>query len=83
MRNCESGHMALQKLRQGGRPYLGDRHQVATKIPIPQAEKLRAVVDILGTTTSSYIAKLIADDLAKIDLDEVRNQEILPIDQAS
>lgn len=74
--------MAIQKRTSGGRPSKGDRHVLTTRIPTAQAEKLFAVADAQGISASSFIAEVMAEKLATIDLDKLRNQEALPIDKA-
>lgn len=79
--------MALEKRATGGRPSLGPRHAIQTKLPIPEAEKLRELTDLLGTSSSAYISQIMIEHLSTIDMVEVRShiqgQEALPLDQAS
>lgn len=74
--------MALKKLSTG-RPSLGERHTFAAKLPIKEAEKLRRIIEIEGTNAVAYIAKVMSDHLAQIDVEEMTGQEALPIDKAS
>lgn len=75
--------MAIQKRTTGGRPSKGDRHVLTTRIPVAQAEKLFAVADAQGISASSFIAEVMAEKLATIDIHELSGQEALPIDKAS
>ena len=74
--------MPLQKLNQGGRPSKGDRHTFVVKPDIERARKLRAIVEILGTNAVDYLTPIVAAHVDAIDLDELRNQEALPIAKA-
>lgn len=75
--------MAIQRRASGGRPSKGDRHVLTTRIPTAEAEKLFAVADALGTSASSFIAEVMAEKLASIDLDKLSGQEALPLSKAS
>lgn len=79
--------MALAKRATGGRPSLGPRHAIQTKLPIPEAEKLRELTDLLGTSSSAYISQIMVEHLASIDMVDVRarvqGQEALTFHQAS
>ena len=75
--------MTIQRRGSGGRPSKGDRHVLTTRIPTAEAEKLFAVADALGTSASSFIAEVMAEKLASIDLDKLSDQEALPFNKAS
>ena len=75
--------MAIQKLAQGGRPSKGPRHTFVVKPDLARAEKLRAIMDILGTNAVDYLTPLVARHIDSIDLEQLRNQETLPIPKAS
>ncbi len=75
--------MAIQRRAAGGRPSKGDRHVLTTRLPIADAEKLFAVADALGTSASSFIAEVMAEKLAHMDLDKLSSQEALPLTKAS
>ncbi|WP_024476397.1 hypothetical protein [Arthrobacter sp. CAL618] len=75
--------MAIQRRASGGRPSKGDRHVLTTRIPTAEAEKLFAVADALGTSASSFIAEVMAEKLATIDLSQLTSQEALPFSRAS
>ena len=74
--------MAIQKLAQGGRPSKGPRHTFVVKPDLARAEKLRAIMEILGTNAVDYLTPLVASHIDSIDLEELRNQETLPIAKA-
>ena len=71
--------MAVQKLSQGGRPSKGPRHTVVVKLDLPRAQKLRAIMELLGTDGVEYLTPIVARHIDSIDLDELRNPEELPI----
>ncbi|MBE0011615.1 hypothetical protein [Arthrobacter sp. AET 35A] len=75
--------MAIQKRASGGRPSKGDRHVLTTRIPTAQAEKIFAVADAQGISASSFIAEVMAEKLATIDLEQLTGQETLPLYKAS
>ena len=75
--------MAIQRRASGGRPSKGDRHVVTARIPTAEAEKLFAIAEALGTSASSFIAEVMSEKLASIDLDQLTNQEALPLSKAS
>ncbi|OUM44677.1 hypothetical protein [Arthrobacter sedimenti] len=75
--------MAIQRNRSVGRPSKGDRHVVTARIPTAEAEKLFAIAEALGTSASSFIAEVMSEKLASIDLDQLANQEALPLSKAS
>ena len=81
--NRLDGTMAIQKLAQGGRPSKGPRHTFVVKPDLARAEKLRAIMEILGTNAVDYLTPLVAAHIDSINLAELRNQEILPIPKAS
>jgi hypothetical protein len=71
--------MAVQKLSQGGRPSKGPRHTFVVKLDLPRAQKLRAIMELLGTDGVEYLTPIVARHIDSIDLDELRNPEELPI----
>lgn len=75
--------MAPQRNRSVGRPSKGDRHVVTARIPTAEAEKLFAIAEALGTSASSFIAEVMSEKLASMDLDELTSQEALPLSHAS
>lgn len=75
--------MAIQRNRSVGRPSKGDRHVVTARIPTAEAEKLFAIAEALGTSASSFIADVMSEKLASMDLEQLTNQEALPLSQAS
>ncbi len=75
--------MALKKLSNGGRPSKGPRHSFIVKLDLPRAEKLRDILEILGTDGVSHLSPLVADYVDSVDLTTLRNQEALPLDKAS
>lgn len=81
--NRLDGTMALQKLTKGGRPSKGDRHTFNVKPDIHRAEKLRAILDALGTNAVDYLTPIVAEHIDRVDLRELQIQEALPIAKAS
>lgn len=77
------GFMAIQKLSHGGRPSKGPRHTFVVKTDLARAEKLREIMAILNTNAVEYLTPLVAAHIDSIDLDQLRNQETLPIAKAS
>lgn len=75
--------MAIQKLSQGGRPSKGPRHTFVVKLDIARAEKLRAIMELLDTNAVEYLTPLVAEHIDSINLDELRNQEELPIQRSA
>lgn len=73
------GIMAIQKLSQGGRPSKGPRHTFVVKLDLPRAQKLRAIMELMDTDGVEYLTPIVAKHIDSIDLDELRNQEALPI----
>jgi hypothetical protein len=67
----------------GGRRSKGERRLVGTRMPIPDADKLAAVAEAEGMTVSDYVAELVTKHLSHIQLDNISNQEALPIPRAS
>lgn len=84
-RNCYrfNGRMASLGNRGGGRRSKGDRRLVGSRMPIPDAEKLSAVAEAHGMTVSDYVATLVKAHLSTVELDQITNQEALPIAKAS
>jgi len=66
-----------------GRPSKGPRHTFAVKLDLERAAKLTEIIQILGTNGIDYLAPIIEAHVDSIDLDKLRNQEALPIAQAS
>ncbi len=83
--NCYhfNGSMALSGNRGGGRRSKGERHLVGARMPVSDAEKLRAVAEAEGTNVSDYVADLVHRHLMTINLDSLHGQEALPISRAS
>lgn len=77
------GTMAIKKRSSGGRPSKGPRHSFDVKLDLPRAEKLVELLEIIDTNGVDFLTPIVAAYLDTIDLDEVRNQEALPIAQAS
>jgi hypothetical protein len=75
--------MGIQRNRSVGRPSKGDRHVVTARIPTAEAEKLFAIAEALGTSASSFIADVMSEKLASMDLEQLTNQEALPLSKAS
>jgi hypothetical protein len=80
--NRLDGSMPLQKLTKGGRPSKGDRHTFNVKPDIHRAEKLRAILDALGTNAVDYLTPIVAEHIDRVDLTELQIQEALPIAKA-
>ena len=49
------------------------------KLDLPRAQKLRAIMELLGTDGVEYLTPIVARHIDSIDLDELRNPEELPI----
>lgn len=83
--NCYrlNGPMAGKGNNGGGRRSKGERRLVGTRMPIPDADKLAAVAEAEGMTVSDYVAELVTKHLSHIQLDNISNQEALPIPRAS
>ena len=83
--NCYrlDSHMASTGNRGGGRRSKGDRRLVGSRMPIPDADKLAAVAEAYGMTVSDYVATLVKAHLSTVELDQITNQEALPIAKAS
>lgn len=73
--------MGLKKLTAGGRPSKGPRHPFVVKLDIPRAEKLREILEILETDGVSHLSPKIADYVDSVDLDALRRQRALPLDE--
>ena len=67
----------------GGRPSKGDRRLVGSRMPISDVDKLHAVAAARGVTVSDYVADLVRAHLCNVDLEDITNQEALPIARAS
>lgn len=75
--------MAIQKRRGGpGRPSKGERHVMATRIPVADAEWIFELADSQGISASEYLAGLISDHLKTAER-HPKPQEELPISRAS
>jgi hypothetical protein len=70
--------MALKGNNGGGRRSKGERHLVATRLPIVQARELSDRADAEGVTVTDYVARVLGEYLAA---NPVRNphQEALDI----
>ena len=75
--------MAISGNRGGGRRSKGVRHLVGTRVPVSDAEKLRAVAEAEGLSVSDYLAGLVHKHLMSIDVEALYGQEALPISRAS
>lgn len=75
--------MAPMAKTRTGRPSKGPRHTFAVKLDLERAAKLSEIIQILGTNGIDYLAPIIEAHVDSIDLDKLRNQEALPIAQAS
>lgn len=75
--------MAARGNNGGGRRSKGERRLVGTRMSIPDADKLAAVAEAEGMTVSDYVAGLVTKHLRNIQLDNISNQEALPIPRAS
>ena len=75
--------MATTGIDRGGRRSKGARRQISTRMPVPDADKLIAVAQASGVTVNDYLAALVADHLKTIHVDQISQQEALPIDKAS
>lgn len=84
-RNCYmlTSTMAIKGHSKGGQRSKGARHLVGTRMPLADAEKLFAVAEARGYSVSDYVAALVHDHLTTVDVEELTNQEALPIGQAS
>lgn len=51
-------------------------------MPIPDADKLSAVAEAHGMTVSDYVAALVKVHLSTVEIDQINNQEALPIAKA-
>jgi hypothetical protein len=75
--------MALPGRTRRQRPTKGERHLIGARLPIADAVKLADVVEAKGTTVSEYVAELLHHHLSTVDIDQITNQEALPIAKAS
>lgn len=73
--------MGLKKLSSGGRPSKGPRHSFIVKLDIPRAEKLRDILEILDRDGVSHLSPMIADYVDSVNVDALRNQQALPLNQ--
>ena len=69
--------------RGGGRRSKGERRLVGTRMPVREADKLAAVAEAQGMTVSDYVGGLVMEHLSRIELEDLTNQEALPIPRAS
>lgn len=74
--------MALPGKPVRQRKSMGERHLVGARLPIHDAVKLDEITDTLGVSVSQYVADLLHDHLATIDVDAIKNQAELPIKSA-
>lgn len=76
--------MAIQRRRGGGpgRPSKGERHVMATRIPVADAEWIFELADSQGISASEYLAALISEHLKTAER-HPESQEELPISRAS
>ena len=75
--------MALPGRTRRSRPTKGERHLIGARLPMADAVKLADVVEAEGTTVSEYVAQLLHEHLATVDVHRINNQETLPINKAS
>ena len=68
-----------------GRPPLkvGPRHTVAVKLEQPEWEKLQEIAHILGAKPGPHSTQTLIDYIRSVDLEKLRNQEVLPFCKAS
>lgn len=66
-----------------GRPSKGQRHPFTVKLDMERAVKLVEILAILESTGVEYLTPIIEAHVDAIDLDQLRNQEALPIAKAS
>lgn len=64
-------------------PHKGDRSFVGSRMPTPDAEKLRALAQVTGDHSGDIVARVVHEFLQTIDLDAIRGQETLPMAVAS
>ena len=60
-------------------PHKGDRRYTPTRLPVADADKLKALADATGDNRGDIIARAVHDFLQTIDLDAITGQEALPI----
>ncbi|MFJ2662571.1 hypothetical protein [Arthrobacter koreensis] len=66
-----------------GRPSKGPRHTFVVKLDLERAAKVSEIIQLLGTNGIEYLTPIIEAHVDSIDLDQLRNQEALPIAKAS
>lgn len=66
-----------------GRPSKGQRHTFLVKLDMERTAKVAEILRILNTNGIDYLTPIVAAHLDALDLDELRNQEALPIAKAS
>lgn len=64
-------------------PHKGDRRYIPTRLPVEDADKLKALADATGDNRGDLIARAVHDFLQTIDLDRIASQEKLPMAEAS
>lgn len=64
-------------------PHKGEREYVPTRLPLPDAKKLRAYAELIGSSRGDVIAEAVHIFLQTVDLEKIQGQEALPIAQAS
>lgn len=77
------GPMAPVRNARIGRPSKGQRHSFTVKLDMERTAKLTELLETLGTNGIDYLGPIVEAHLDAIDLDELRNQEALPILRAS
>jgi hypothetical protein len=63
-------------------PHKGDRRYIPTRLPIADADKLKALADATGDNRGDLIARAVHVFLQTIDLDKITCQETLPMTKA-
>ncbi|KQQ96380.1 hypothetical protein ASF72_01595 [Arthrobacter sp. Leaf141] len=64
-------------------PFKGDRRNITVRLPVADAEKLKAFTDMTGRSKNDLVAALVGNYLKTIDLSHTDGQEALPIALAS
>lgn len=77
------GPMAPVRNARIGRPSKGQRHSFTVKLDMERTAKLTELLETLGTNGIDYLGPIVEAHLDAIDLDQLRNQEALPILRAS
>lgn len=70
---------ALLGHSNGGRRSLGPRHIVSTRMPIPEVEKLHKIVELEGSSVTEYVAKVLREHIASVNIESFDSQEELPL----